>query len=338
MSSAATLVVGPSWVGDMVLAQSLFKLLKSREPDVPIDVLAPAWSLPVVARMPEVREGIAAETGHGEFGLGKRRRIGRVLRSRYARAIVLPRSFKSALIPWFARVPVRTGFRGEMRFGLLNDVRPFDAVELDQTIKRFLALGLPGGSALPEPPSPALDVSPENQASLVEQHGLSTNRPVVALLPGAEFGPSKCWPAEHYAALAQRLGGDGYDVWLCGSPKDAPVAGRIAKLVGSAPFLHDICGKTSLADAVDLLALAEQAVANDSGLMHIAAAVGVHVHGLYGPTSPAFVRPLTARADIHFLDLDCSPCRKRVCPLTHHNCLRNIGPEAVHAWVLRRRP
>jgi len=338
VSDAATLVVGPSWVGDMVLAQSLFKLLKSRAPDAPVDVLAPAWSLPVVARMPEVREGIAAETGHGEFGLGKRRRIGRGLRGRYSRAIVLPRSFKSALIPWFARVPVRTGFRGEMRFGLLNDIRPFDAARLDQTIKRFLALGLPRDTALPAPPSPRLDVSPQRQAALVDQHGLATDRPVVALLPGAEFGPSKCWPAEHYAALARRLADDGYDVWLCGSPKDAPVAAHIARLVGPAPFLRDICGKTSLADAIDLLALAEQAVANDSGLMHIAAAVGVHVHGLYGPTSPAFVRPLTERADIHFLDLDCSPCRKRECPLLHHNCLRNLGPEAIHAAVLRRRP
>ena len=149
----SVLVVGPSWVGDMVMAQALFILLKARKPDIAIDVLAPAWSLPIVARMPEVRRGIAAETGHGELGLGKRRRIGYALRDAgYEHAIVLPRSLKSALIPWFARIPRRTGFRGESRYGLVNDMRPFDKAVLDQTVKRFVALGLDAGEALPEAP------------------------------------------------------------------------------------------------------------------------------------------------------------------------------------------
>ena len=129
----------------MVMAQALFKFLHARDPDRAIDVLAPAWSLPIVARMPEIREAVAAETGHGEFGLGKRRRIAAALRARaYDRAIVLPRSFKAALIPWLARIPTRTGFRGEMRFGLVNDMRPFDRAVLDQTVKRhgFVEQGL----------------------------------------------------------------------------------------------------------------------------------------------------------------------------------------------------
>ncbi|MBT8100363.1 MAG: lipopolysaccharide heptosyltransferase II, partial [Gammaproteobacteria bacterium] len=142
MSNAATLIVGPSWVGDMVMAQSLFKLLKEREPERPIDVLAPGWSLPVVARMPEIREGIAAETGHGELGLAKRRAIAKSIRGEHDRAIILPRSLKSALIPWLARIPSRTGFRGESRFGLINDMRPFDKAVLDQTVKRYVALGV----------------------------------------------------------------------------------------------------------------------------------------------------------------------------------------------------
>ena len=148
MSTAATLVVGPSWVGDMVMAQALFKFLKSEDPERPVDVLAPAWSLPIVARMPEVRNGIAADTRHGELAIGTRFRLGRRLKDSYDRAIVLPRSLKSALVPWFAGVPRRTGYRGESRYGLINDMRPFDPDTLDQTVKRYVALGPPSQSRL----------------------------------------------------------------------------------------------------------------------------------------------------------------------------------------------
>ncbi len=332
------LVVGPAWVGDMVLAQSLFKLLAARQPDVAIDVLAPEWSLPVVARMPEVRDGIPAETGHGEFGLVRRRRIGRQLRGRYSQAIVLPRSFKSALVPWFARIPTRTGFRGEQRFGLINDMRPYDPLALDQTIKRFLALGIGRGETLPVPPQPALTVSATNQANFVSANRLALDRPVIGLVPGAEFGPSKCWPEAHFAALARGLLEDGYRIWIFGSPRDTEAGNRIAAMTGPVDEIINLCGRTSLADAIDVLALAEQVVTNDSGLMHIAAAVGVHLHALYGPTSPAFVAPLSARTDIYFLDLDCSPCRQRICPLGHHNCLRQVTPAEVHERIRERRP
>ncbi|HEX5787040.1 MAG TPA: lipopolysaccharide heptosyltransferase II, partial [Woeseiaceae bacterium] len=167
--------------------------------------------------------------------------------------------------------------------------------------------------------------------------GLALDRPVVAFMPGAEFGPSKLWPAEHFAALAGCLIADGYRVWLLGSSKDRVAAGHIASLASGGSDLVDLCGRTSLAEVIDVLSLVEQAVTNDSGLMHIAAAVGVHVHALYGPTSPALVLPLTARKDVYFLDLDCSPCRQRTCPLGHHNCLKLIGPDAVYERVRHRR-
>lgn len=338
MSHEAMLVVGPAWVGDMVLAQSLFKLLAAREPAFAIDVLAPQWSLPIVARMPEVRDGIPAGTGHGEFGLLRRRRIGRELRGRYTRAIVLPRSFKSALVPWFAQIPTRTGFRGEQRYGLINDIRPYDPLILDQTIKRFLTLGMSRGEVLPAAPEPALAVSATNQESFVSANRLALDRPVIGLVPGAEFGPSKCWPEAHFAALARGLLEDGYRIWIFGSPRDAETGNRIAAMTGSVEDVINLCGRTSLADVIDVLALTEQVVTNDSGLMHIAAAVGVHLHALYGSTSPAFVTPLTTRKDIYFLHLDCSPCRQRVCPLGHHNCLRQITPADVRERVRERRP
>jgi len=330
MTAPATLIVGPSWVGDMVMAQALFKLLHERKPARALDVLAPAWSLPIVARMPEVRRGIAAETGHGELGLGKRRRIGYALRDEgYEQAIVLPRSLKSALIPWFARIPRRTGFRGESRYGLINDVRPFDKSVLDQTVKRYVALGLEPGEALPPAPYPALTVDRHRQSTVMSSLGIPTERPVIAMMPGAEYGPAKCWPLEYFAELSALLANDGFDVWVLGSDKDAQAGERIA----SASAARDLCGRTSLEDVIDLLGYAEQAISNDSGLMHVAAAVGTHVHGIYGSSSPAFTPPLTQERDIHWLDLECSPCFERTCPLGHLRCLKELSVSRLHVAI-----
>lgn len=316
----------------MVMAQALFKLVKA-EGHV-IDVLAPAWSLPIVARMPEVRDGIASETGHGELGFGKRRRIAKSLRDRaYDRAIVMPRSFKSALIPWIAGIPRRTGFRGEARFGLINDVRTLDRKVLDQTVKRFLALGIGEGEALPPAPQPALEIDTSRQRELLERLALDTGRPVVAMMPGAEYGAAKCWPLDQFTALAARLDESGYAVWVLGSDKDAAAGQAIA--ANSAAI--NLCGKTSLEDVIDVLGLCEQAVSNDSGLMHVAAAVGIHVHGIYGSSSPDFTPPLTERRDIHYLRLDCSPCFKRECPLGHLDCLNGIRAADIHERILSRR-
>ena len=331
MTQPATLIVGPSWVGDMVMAQALFILLREREPDRELDVLAPAWSLPIVARMPEVRRGIAAETGHGELGLGKRRRIGYALREEgYERAIVLPRSLKSALIPWFARIPTRTGFRGESRYGLINDMRPFDRTILDQTVKRFVALGVAADESLPPIPYPRLEVDRKKQRAVMETLGIRSERPVIALMPGAEYGPAKCWPLEYFAELAAGLGEEGFDVWVLGSEKDAPAGEHIA----AASAAHNLCGRTSLEDVIDLLGHTEQAISNDSGLMHVAAAVGTHVHGIYGSSSPEFTPPLAERRDIHWLDLDCSPCFERTCPLGHLRCLKELPVSRLHDAVM----
>jgi len=333
--SSAILVVGPSWVGDMVMAQSLYQLLRQRAPDRPIDVLAPSWSLPLLARMPEVRRGIELPLGHGELGIRVRRALGRSLRGRYARAIVLPRSWKSALVPWFARIPERTGFRGEWRYGLINDRRAFDDRRLDQTIKRFLALGLDRGeTALPAAPLPALVSDAASQAAVLRRLGLGTDAPVVALMPGAEYGPAKQWPPEYFAALARQLAERGADVWILGSAKESALGESIAAAAGSAR-VRNLCGATALVDAVDLLALTAAVVSNDSGLMHVAAAVGTEVVALYGSSTPDFTPPLTSRASIHYRRLDCSPCFARDCPLGHRDCLRGIEVASVAASVER---
>jgi heptosyltransferase-2 len=331
MGSPAILVIGPSWIGDMVMAQSLFITLKRRHPGVMIDVVAPAWSVPVIARMPEVRDAIVSPTEHGELALGKRRRLGRSLRDkRYQQAIVLPRSFKSALVPWFANVPLRTGYRGEMRFGLLNDMRELDKSVLDQTVKRFVALGLDDGAPPVEIPHPLLRSSAEQRALALESLGLDAEQPVVALMPGAEYGPAKCWPLAHFADLAARLDDAGFATWVLGSAKDT-VAG--AWIAGKSPATN-LCGQTSLEQAVDLLAHCRHAVSNDSGLMHVAAATGIPVVAIYGSTSPGYTPPLTDKASVQYLGIDCSPCFERECPLGHLKCLTGIHPEAVLSAIM----
>jgi heptosyltransferase-2 len=315
----------------MVMAQSLFITLRRAHPDCLIDVAAPAWSLPLLARMPEIREAVPVPLGHGEFRWALRRRLGRSLRARgYDQAIVLPRSFKSALIPFHAGVPRRTGYRGEMRFWLLNDIRPLDRSRLTQTVQRYVALGHEAGAPLPPPvPYPRLTVDPANQQRLAAALGLANDRPVTAMMPGAEYGPSKCWPLEHYAELARALTERGEEVWLLGSQRDRPAAARISTLAG--PGVFDLTGRTRLEDAVDLLALAGRAVTNDSGLMHVAAAVGCRLVAIYGSTTPAYTPPLSDDATVVRLGLECSPCFQRECPLGHFRCMREITPAAVLA-------
>ncbi|ODC03156.1 lipopolysaccharide heptosyltransferase II [Terasakiispira papahanaumokuakeensis] len=325
------LVVGPSWVGDMVMAQSLFKVLRQRHPECLIDVIAPGWSEPILARMPEVNETIPLLLGHGQWSLATRWRLGRQLRSRhYTQGLVLPRSWKSALPLLAAGISKRIGFHGEQRYGLLNERRHLDKTRLDQTVKRFVSLGLAEGSDL-ICPEPQLDVDGDNQQRLIQQLGLAVDRPAIAMMPGAEYGPAKQWPLTHFQQLAESLLEQGYQVWIIGGPKDKAAGETIVS--SGHPHLHNLCGLTQLADAVDLLAWAEQAVTNDSGLMHVAAAVGTHIQALYGSSSPKFTPPLTSHATIHWLALDCAPCFKRECPLGHRQCLVDLPVSQVMSAI-----
>lgn len=325
------LIVGPAWVGDMVMAQSLFKLLKQRYPQVVIDVLAPAWSLPLLERMPEVSQGIVMPLGHGQLGLGVRYRLGKSLRqAAYDQAIVLPNSFKSALIPYWANIPIRSGWRGEMRFGVLNDLYHLDEKRYPLMIERFMALAMPNNtlSSIKNYPHPELYSSAETQDAVLKKHQLMrTTRPVLALCPGAEFGPAKRWPEAYYATVANAKLAEGWDVWILGSPKDSVVAEHIMQQTQQKCV--NFTGKTNLVEAVDLLSLAAVVVTNDSGLMHIAAAVNRPIVAIYGPTSTSFTPPLSSQAKVLQLSLDCQPCFQRECPLKHHRCMRDLPPTLV---------
>ena len=323
------LVVGPSWVGDMVMAQSLFITLKQTYPNADIDVLAPAWSEPILNRMPEVRATVTQPVGHGEFGLLARYRLGKQLRQKaYDVAVVLPRSFKSALIPFFARIPRRIGYKGEMRYGLINDIRVLDKNVLTQTVQRFVALGVARDASLPPPiPEPRLKVDQDNQQRLLGALGLNLEKPVIGFMPGAEYGPAKRWPEGYFAGVADYLVNNGYQVWLLGSGKDQATAEKIQQTCQQP--LTSLCGKTSLQDVADLMAVMQLAITNDSGLMHVAAAVGCPLIAIYGSSTPAYTPPLTQQATVLYEGLACSPCFERECPLGHTQCLTLITVDKV---------
>ena len=322
---ARTLVVAPSWIGDAVLSHPLLVRLKESSP-APIDVLAPPWVLPVYRRMPQVDRAIANPFGHGDLRLGERRRFAKSL-DRYSRAVVLPNTLKSALIPWHAGVPVRTGWRGEGRYVLLNDLRRLDEEALPLIVERYAALAQPAGEALRRPlPEPRLRVDEAARSATVAKYALDATRPVLALAPGAEYGPAKRWPPRHFAAVANAAIARGEAAWIFGSAKDTPVAREILAL---APGALDLTGRTSLDEAIDLLSLAARVVSNDSGLMHVAAALDRPMAAVFGSSSPAFTPPLSAKARVVSLGLSCSPCFARTCPLGHTNCLETLEPAEV---------
>jgi heptosyltransferase-2 len=331
-SPSKILIVGPAWIGDMMMSQSLFKVIKQRKPDARIDVLASAWTLPLLARMPEVDNTIEMPLGHGKIELGVRYRLGKFLaQSGYDQAILLPNSFKSALIPAFAGIPLRTGWRGEMRYGLLNDIRLLDKRRYPLMVQRYIALGYPAHTPLPEEiPHPRLVIDPARQPQLLTKFGLQRDRPVLILCPGAEYGPSKRWPENFYAEVAEQKIREGWQVWMLGSAKDNAVTEATRdQLDDEQAHCHNLAGATQLDEAIDLMAMADAVVSNDSGLMHIAAALERPMVVIYGSSSPAFTPPLAEHVRIVSISIECAPCFERECPRQHHRCLKDLPPSKV---------
>ena len=327
------LIVGPSWVGDMVMAQSLFITLKQQHPGAVIDVLAPQWSSPILERMPEVRQCVDMPLGHGKISLGVRKKIGRALRiEQYQQAIILPNSLKSALIPFWADIPVRTGWRGEMRYGLINDIRHLNKKKSPLMVERFVALGYDKGVGISgDLPKPQLQVETSSVNEAIKRHKLTLDKPVLAICPGAEFGVSKQWPTDYYAQVALTKIEARWQVWLFGSEKDHQTTSEIMSALPESyqTECFNLAGQTSLADAVDLLSVAAAVISNDSGLMHVAAALFRPLVAIYGSTTAAHTPPMNTNSKTLWLGLDCSPCFKRECPLGHHNCMKQLSPETV---------
>jgi heptosyltransferase-2 len=323
------LVVSPSWVGDTMLIQPMLMRLKERHPQCQIDALAPPWTEALLRQMPEVHDVIINPFPHGKLQFRERMRLGKQLRAaQYDQVIVLPNSLKSALAPFFANIPLRTGFVGEMRYGLLNDARKLHKRELPLMVERFAQLAEERHHPMKRPvPKPRLTVSEGQRLRVLQKLKLTLDKPVAIFCPGAEYGPAKRWPVAYFAELAQQAQARGYAVWLVGSPKDKEIGDNIVALGN--PECRNLCGSTDLADAIALLSCASLVVANDSGLMHLAAALDRPMLALYGSSSPQFTPPLSDQAQILKLELPCSPCFKRVCPLEHFNCMLQLSPRLV---------
>src|SRR5574343_278890 len=307
------LIGAPAWIGDTIMAQPLFARLHAQSPGLVLDDLAPRWVAPVLGRMGEIQAIHDNPFGHGQLDLKGRWRQARELAAQHYDAVyVLPNSLKSALIPWLAGIPRRVGFTGESRYGLINVRHTLDKIALPLMVERFAQLAELPGAPLTRPVAhPVLRSTAAEQQKTLAALGMTRPQRLVAFCPGAEYGPAKRWPAAHFAELAKRFAADGYAIWLFGT--------------------------TTLDQAVDLLALADLVVCNDSGLMHVAAALDRPIVALYGSSSPGFTPPLSDRADIVSLKLECSPCFKRECPLGHLDCLNKLSPEQVAAhcrkWI-----
>lgn len=323
------LIISPSWIGDCVMTQPLFRRLRELNPNCTIDVFAPKWSQAVFERMPEVNEILDNPFGHGALRLRERWNIGRMLGQRgYDQVIVLPGSLKAGLIAWATGIKKRTGYVGESRYLLLNDIRQLDKNVLPLMVDRYTALAHDSQAAFNGQSSqPSFTIQAASQQAALEKHQLNRDKPIVAFCPGAEYGSAKRWLPEHFVATAQYYVQEGYQIWLFGSQKDFDIAENIVQL--SDNLCVNLCGKTSLAEAIDLLSLADLVVCNDSGLMHVAAAVGCELVAVYGSSSPEHTPPLSDKAKIATLNLDCSPCFERECPLGHTNCLKDLLPERV---------
>ena len=309
----------------MIMSQVIYSALLEQYPNINIDVLAPSATLPLLTRMPEVNRGILIDQTHGQVGLSYRFRLGAELGgNNYDWAIVTPNSLKSALVPFAAGIPLRTGFLGEYRYFLLNDINLLNKARQPLMTDRFLALV---GKTPAEMIPPRLCVDLDSQAAFLGRHRLATEKPVIGFCPGAEFGDAKKWPEAHYGALAKQLIDQGYRIWIFGAPADQATGEFIVSIAGKDCI--NLAGQTSILEALDLLAICQTVVSNDSGLMHVAAAVGTRVVAIYGSTSPAFTPPISKTAHIVSRGLDCSPCFKRTCPLGHKNCLNKLMPEQV---------
>ena len=309
----------------MVIAQKLFKTIKDIYPNSKLHVASPTWTIPLVSRMPEVDQSISLPFSHGELNISKRYQIAKVLRSEgYAQAIVLTNSFKSALIPFFAGIPKRTGFLGEMRFALINDCIKKDS-SLYRTVDQFLALA-PKSKSTKVSLSTSL-ISKPTQGKRILAGKLSRFNKVLGIAPGAEYGESKRWPIEYFADVANEAIQNGWEVLSLGSTNDQDL-GRILDRLTKNKVIN-LIGKTKLEEVIDVMSLCQSFLSNDSGLMHVAASLNIKQVAIFGSSDPKKTPPLSRHAKLAYLDLSCSPCFERICPLQHTNCLKNIKPSEI---------
>lgn len=328
------LIIAPNWVGDAIMAQSLYRLIKMHHPQCSIDVIGPSAFEALHLLMPEVDSFIASPLKHSQLNFKACWQLAKKLKkNNYQQAFILPNSLKSALIPWLCRIKIRTGFMGEMRYILLNDIRKLNPVALPTMAERFNALSFKKNQ-LPKKipiPAPSLQIDRTIALSIAKKLQLNTEKPILILCPGAAFGPAKRWPTEHFKTIAEFWFKEQQgQVWILGDTKDKPLADEISN---NHPAIIPLASRTSLHEACHLMALGALVVSNDSGLMHLAAALKKPLIAIYGSSTPAFTPPLGNDVQIFQSTLPCSPCFDRVCRFSHNNCLKETTPRQVIASI-----
>jgi heptosyltransferase-2 len=333
------LIIAPNWIGDAVMSQPLLAKIKVSYPNAVIDVLATPWVAPVYQACSEVAELIEADLRHGQLQWSLRRALAAQIKKRdYASCYVLPNSLKSALIPWLANIPVRIGYQGELRRFLLTETKANSPkTQRALMVEHYANLCMPSCNSEAVTPQPHL--SPTTSAlelarTRLQAAGIQTDA-LVVLCPGAEYGSSKRWPAAHFAALAQSIlnAQPAAAVVLLGSPSDRAIGDAIVSASGSQGRLFNWCGATSLDEAIAIIGMCSNVVSNDSGLMHIGAALQVPQVAIFGSSDPNHTPPNSAKAIVISLHLPCSPCHQRECPLGHLNCLNQISADQVFAAI-----
>lgn len=326
------LIMAPAHAGDMVMANTLFKVIKEHAPHIIIDVVAPQSTLSLLSFMPEVNNVFTLLCPHKKLKFWTRYQLAQKLKSKhYDAAILLQNSFKSALIPFWARIPKRIGYAKECRAFLLTHFYPFNKKKSRSYLEQQLLLLKYIGIFVSErtsTPFPHLRVTEEQRNTVRHQFNLTTQeRPILILCPGAQYGPSKQWPANYFAQIAQRKIDQGWQVWILGAQWDQTIAHEIDQKVRGS--IKNFSGNTTLTEAVILMSFAHHVITNDSGLMHIAAALDKKIIALYGSSSPIYTPPLTQQATIMSLQLPCSPCFKKTCPFGHYDCLKKLTPNML---------
>ena len=333
------LIIAPNWIGDAVMSQPLLASLKSQFPEREIDVLASTWVAPIYRTCTEVSNVIEAPLEHGKLQWGLRKTLANKLSTnQYQTCIVLPNSLKSALIPWLAGIPVRIGYQGEMRFGLINrSLKNPSKVKRPPMTEHYLALSQlldpkqkDSASASKNPTLHILDFTKQAIEIKLSKAGINTDK-LFVFCPGAEYGPTKRWPAEHFASLSRLLldADPNNQIILLGGKGDYALGEHIQSQVEDVSRIQNWCGDTSLDEAIALIGLCHGMVSNDSGLMHIGAALKKPQIAIFGSSDPHHTPPLSDHARIIWLNLPCSPCHKRECPLGHLKCLKDISPQIV---------
>ena len=318
------LIIPQNWLGDIVMSQTLLKKVKSESPNTKIDILVSSTFKGLAERMPEISKAVILDCGHKKLGLLKRFNLARQIKGNYDQSIVLSRSIKSALIPYLAKIPIRTGELGESRYILINDLKKFTKEDRRKTALRYVSMFSKKEEVLDEKYYPSLKSDPENIKILSEKYKLNLDKKIIIFAPGAAFGPSKMWPAEKFKELGKKLNKD-FFILILGSNKEKNIGNKII----TNKNMINLCGKTTITDAVDLMHASEFCVSNDSGLMHLASATNTKSISIYGATSPKLTPPLTSNKEIHYRGISCSPCFEKKCKYGHYNCLLEIQVDDV---------